>query len=184
MADLGARHLEREVEHRAHVDDGQALVVGLREGLEVAHDLLDALAPHAGLRQGGARLGQGRRIGRELVEGLAHELQVGDDEGERVVDLVGDAGGQAPERLQLLGAPELGLDAVALAELALQAVVRLADGRRARRDDRLELLDLRARLAGQAPLGGERGRELADLDVIERLLQDQEALALGAEAGR
>src|SRR6185503_18383690 len=104
-----------------------------------------------------------------------------DHEGERVVDLVRDAGREPPERLELLGAAQLGLHAMALRHLALEAIVRLADRLRAREHLGLELVDLRACLAREAPLARERRRELADLDVVEGLLEDEEALGVGLE---
>ena len=69
----------------------RALPVGARERLQVAHDLPDAQAAVARLVERAQHLGVGRPSPRSSAE---RELEVREDERERVVDLVRDARGE------------------------------------------------------------------------------------------
>ena len=84
--------------------------------------------------------------------------------------------GHQPHRLQLLGQPQLGLDALAGLALAPQLLGGLDQLQGAALDLGLQVEQVRARLLAQHPLGGQRVRQLADLDGVERLAQDQQAV--------
>jgi hypothetical protein len=110
--DLGAHHpgpeaqrargqLQRRVDHLRQRDGPLPLVVGAGEGAQVAHDLLHPAGPVGGLlgpaRPGGV-LGRGE-LGAEALEVEQHV-------GERVVDLVGDAGGKQAHAGHTIGLGE------------------------------------------------------------------------------
>ena len=56
--------------------------------------------------------------GRDLGKPIGDQIQAGDDVGERIVDLVRDAGGEGTERRHAIGEHELGLELAAVADVA------------------------------------------------------------------
>ena len=126
---------------RRSVDRPALLLVAAREHPQVAHDVAHALGALARLGQRLARLvervarcrrrrhaagaADARRERRDLVP---HEVDVGDDVRERVVDLVRDARRQRPDRRHAAREDQLVLHPPPLRQIADEEVVALGAG--------------------------------------------------------
>ena len=99
------------------VDEGAQLDLAALAALGLAGEqqhALDDLA--AALAAGRDLLDLDADVGIEALA-LEQQLAVADDAAERVVDLVGDAGGQQPDRGELLGLEDLVLERAAMAQI-------------------------------------------------------------------
>jgi ribonuclease T1 len=114
VLDLVEHHVGARLQDRAQVHALLPLLVGAREGLEVAHHVLHANGPLARLRQ---RLAQLLEVaapgaGAEPPHLLLGEVERSEHVGQRVVDLVGHAGGHGSDRHHPIGQDQLGRDPV------------------------------------------------------------------------
>ena len=93
-------------------------------------------------RAGGLLLDEVQLLAHRVVGAhlLGEEGREAEHRGERVVDLVGDVGGQLADRRELGGLDELGLGALELGHLLLDALVqpRVLDRHRALERDALD----------------------------------------------
>ena len=140
VADLVPGDVDRRIEHAAQRDRPALLLVAAREHPQVAHDVADALGALARLGQRLARLVERRAPGRrrrprcaveprrDVVIWCRDEVDVRDDVGERVVDLVRDAGRQRPHRRHPPGEDQLVLHPPAIGQVADEEVVALGTG--------------------------------------------------------
>ena len=159
-----ARELDRGVDDRGHVGRLDALLGRARVGAQVVDEAADAVRAVERVVERARAVDQ-RVAARHGPDRGARDLDVGDHVGQRVVDLVGHAGGQRAERGHPLGDREL---AVGLAELAGPP-----------RDLALELAPHRIRVCGVAP-------GMVDTDSLREWLDDTKINARGRKlpAGR
>ena len=107
MANLIARKPERGVEQRVQIDGSDSVRIGPGEAAKLLDDLPDALGTRSRRTQRLQHLGEplvrdrGRLV--RVLELLDHEVDVGRDERERVVDLVCHTRSQRAHRRQAIG---------------------------------------------------------------------------------
>ena len=112
------RHPQRRLQHRPQIDRDALEAVPADETAQVGDDARRALRALAQLLESQAQLGQlrpGQPAALHLIEG---EVGVGEDVGEGVVDLVGQAGGERAHRGHAALFVQLGAQLFALGDVA------------------------------------------------------------------
>ena len=125
MADLVPRHVDRRFHHLAYLDRAGLTFVGARKRLQFSDNLANPVSSFARLAKRGLELREPRRESRIALGGdrdrgdlLGDEAEVGDDVGERVVDLVGDAGGECTDGGHAIGEHQPRLQLLAFGHVA------------------------------------------------------------------
>ena len=130
-----------------------------------------------GQQAAGQRGGAGRAFHRVVevhhhlapraVEAAQRKVDAADDDGQHVVEVVGDAAGQLADRLHLLDLAKLGFGRFALGGFGLERLVRLPQLLRALAHRLLELLGAFGLALGLAPGGGVLAQRLDRDDAEE-----------------
>ena len=132
LAERAGHDLGHALDEAVDVDRRRPQRLAAREGEKPASQLGAA-------QGGGQRLGRQLVVRRPLLELLAQQVEVADDDAQEVVEVVGEAAGQVADGFHLLRLLELALDGLAAADVANggdgdEAAVRLLH--RERRLDR------------------------------------------------
>ncbi len=111
MADFVPGHSKRRLQHAVHVDGAARLLVRrAREDLEIADDVPDPVGALPGIVKLVQYFRQAivqRRTDGHSSQVSRHQLEVGEDGSERIVDLVGHAGRQRSHRGHAIGDEKL-----------------------------------------------------------------------------